>query len=128
MRAVKRIQKNTKMKFEFSHINPKDIFHEKKTIKSVSFCFGFEGKMKKILIKGNAKTPLSAIRFAEKWLSKPMNEKLWKKWVKNVKCAENAEDLHYWMNECRGDMLGNHTWLDGAAEDAQHNLELHTGS
>lgn len=114
------------MKFSFEHFNPKAIIHEKKTIKSVSFCFGFEGKMKKIHIKGSPKTPLSAIRYAEKWLSKPMSKKLWKKWVKNVEDAEDAEDLDYWLNQRRGDMVAK--WLDGSREDAEHNLELHTGS
>ena len=116
------------MKFSFTHFNPEAIIHEEKTIKSVSFCFGFEAKTMKILIKGSPKTPLSAIRFAEKWLSKPMNKTLWKKWVKNVEYAEHAEDLDYWENQCRGYMLGNHTWLDGSKEDAEHNLELNTGS
>jgi len=80
-----------------------------------------------ILFKG-PKTPLSAIRLAEKWLSKRISRKLWKEWVKNAKDAHNAEDSEYWMSECRGSLLGNHTWLDGAFEDAKHNLELETGS
>jgi hypothetical protein len=116
------------MEFEFSHFNPEAIIHEQPTIKSVSFCFGFEFKTMKIHIKGSPVTPLTAIRTAKKWLSKPMTRKLWKKWVKNAEYAPHADDLDYWENKCRGDLLGNHTWLDGAAEDAEHNLELHTGS
>ena len=119
------------MKFSFSHFNPEAIIHERETITSVSFPFGILGKEKKILIKGSPKTPLSAIRFAKKWLSKPMTKKLWKKWIITGKYEDwmvGPFDWEYYEDKCRGSLLGNHTWLDGASEDSDHCLSLWTGS
>ena len=87
-------------KFSFSHFNIKAIIHNNPTIVSVSFPFGVGGNEIKIPIKGKPVTPLEAIQFTIKWLSKK------KRW----------EDL------------GDHDWLDGADEKRKGNLSLWLGS
>jgi hypothetical protein len=109
-------------------MNPKAIIHDKKTIKTVSFIVGSEMEVCKLRIPGAPVKPLTAIRYAEKWLSKPMTKILWNKYVRgwdpDADSFEESDDFY----ENRGTLLGDHTWLDGAHENAEHDLELETGS
>jgi hypothetical protein len=118
-----------KFYFHFNYdFNNEAIIHKKKTIKSVSFIVGSQMERCKIRIPGAPVKPFTAIRYAEKWLSKPMTKILWNKYVRgkdsDAAFFEESEDFY----ENRGALLGNHTWLDGVHENAEHDLELETGS